>query len=197
MKDLPANNVHELIAWLKANPDKATVGTVGSGSAAHVCEIYFQNNKTGTRFQFVPYRGTGPALQDLLGGTIDLLCAEASNTLPQVQAGRFKAFAVMSETRWPLAPDVPTMEEAGVPGLTISFWHGLWAPKGTPKDIVAKLNTAVVDTLTDPAIRQRLITIGQDIPPRDQLTSEALSAFHKAEIEKWWPIIKAAGIKPE
>ena len=193
---LPASNGTELIAWLKANPDKATAATVGSGSAAHVCGIYFQD-KIGTRLQFVPYRGGAPAMQDLVAGQIDLFCAEASQTLPFLRSGTMKAFAVMSKERWPAAPQVPTMDEVGAPGLTISFWNGMWAAKGTPKEVVAKLDAAVVDALADPAVRQRLTELGHVIATREQQTSAALAAFHKAEIEKWWPLIKAANIKPE
>jgi tripartite-type tricarboxylate transporter receptor subunit TctC len=193
---LPGNSVTELISWLRANPDKASAGIIGSGSAAHLCGINFQN-KTNTRFQFVPYRGAGPATQDLIGGQIDLLCVEASNSLPHVQSGKIKAYAVMGNKRWASAPDVPTMDEAGVPGLHISFWHALWVPKGTPRDIIGKLNAAAVDALSNPAVRQRLTDLGQEIPPRDQLTPEALGAHHKAEVDKWWPIIKAANIKPD
>ena len=193
---LPANDVKELVAWLKANPDKASAGIIGAGSAAHLCGINFQD-KTGTRFQFVPYRGAALATQDLLAGQIDLLCVEASNTLPHVRSGKIKAYAVMGKARWSKAPDVPTMDEAGVPGLYISFWHGLWVPRGVPGGVMARLNAAVVDALTNPAVRARLIELGQEIPPREELTPAALGALHKAEIEKWWPIIKAAGIKPE
>ncbi len=193
--NLPANNLSELIAWLKTNGDKASFGTIGIGSPSHVFATLFQKT-TGTQFQLVPYRGGGPAMQDLVGGQIDLSCLEASNTLANVRAGKIKAFALLSKTRWAQAPEVPTAEESGVP-LAMPFWHGLWVPHGTPKDIVAKLNAAVVEALTDPAISGRLADMGQEIPPRDQLTPEALSAFHKAEIEKWWPVIKAANIKAE
>jgi tripartite-type tricarboxylate transporter receptor subunit TctC len=193
---LPAKDAKELIAWLKANPDKASAATVGAGSAAHVCGLYFQD-KTNTRFQFVPYRGGAPAMQDLVGGQIDLMCAEASQTLTYVRSGKMKAFAVMSKTRWPALPDVPTTDEIGTPGMYISFWHGLWVQRGTPKDVIVKLNGAVVDTLADRTVRQRLIDLGQVIARREQQTPAALAAYHKAEIAKWWPIIKAANIKVE
>jgi tripartite-type tricarboxylate transporter receptor subunit TctC len=192
--DLPANNLKELIAWLKANPDKATGATIGAGSGTQLCLIYLQQN-TGTKFQLVPYRGVAPIMQDLLAGHLDLTCPEAGQTLSLYRAGKIKAFAVMDSTRWFSAPDVPTTDEAGAPGLHMTFWYGLWAPTGTPKDAIAKLNAAVIDTFNDPGVRQRLTEEGQVIPPPEQLTPEALGAHHKAEIEKWWPMIKAAGIK--
>jgi tripartite-type tricarboxylate transporter receptor subunit TctC len=194
---LPPNTLPELIAWLKANGDKATAATVGAGSPGHVSGIHFQN-VTGTRFQFVPYRGGGPANQDLVGGQVDLrIGAEASQMLPHIRAGRTKGYAVLSPRRWPALPDLPTADEAGVSGVHISVWTGLWVPKDTPKDIVTRLNAAVVQTLADPAARQRITDVGFEIPPRDQQTPEALAAFHKAETGKWWPIIKAANIKAE
>jgi tripartite-type tricarboxylate transporter receptor subunit TctC len=192
---LPASDGKELIAWLTANPNKASVATVGVGSAAHLCIIYFQN-KTATQFQTVPYRGGAPAMQDLVAGQIDLMCAEASQTLPYLRSGKMKGFAVMSKARWPAAPEVPTMDEVGAPGMYISFWNGLWVPKGTPKDVIGRLNGAVVETLADPAVRQRLTELGHVIAAREEQTPEALGAFHKAEIDKWFPIIKAANIKP-
>ena len=193
---LPPNNAKEFTAWLKANPGKASAATIGAGSGAHICLLYFQQ-KTGTSFQLVPYRGGAPVMQDLVAGQIDFFCAEASQTLSFLRSGAIKAFAVMSKERWPGAPNVPTMDEVGVSGMYISFWNGLWVPKGTPGDIVAKLNSAIVDTLADPTVRQRLTDLGHVIATREAQTPEALGAFHKAEIEKWWPIIKAANIKPE
>ena len=193
---LPVNDAKELIAWLKANPDTASAATVGAGSAAHVCGLYFQD-RTNTRFQFVPYRGGAPAMQDLVGGQIDLMCAEASQTLTYLRSGKMKAFAVMAKTRWPALPNVPTTDEIGAPGMYISFWHGLWVQKGTPKQVIAKLNNAVVETLADQTVRQRLTDFGQIIATADQQTPSALAAYHRAEIEKWWPIIKAANIKVE
>jgi len=193
---LPPKTAQELIAWLKANPGKTSAATVGAGSGAHICLLYFQQ-KTGTSFQLVPYRGGAPIMQDLVAGQIDFFCAEASQTLSFLRSGAIRAFAVMSKERWPAAPDVPTMDEVGVSGMYISFWHGLWVPKGTPREIVAKLNGAVVDTLADASVRQRLTELGHVIATREEQTPEALGAFHRAEIEKWWPIIKTANIKPE
>ena len=195
-KDLPANDLKGLIAWLKANPDKATAGTGGVGSPPHISGVFFQK-MTGTQFQFAPYRGTAPAMRDLLAGQIDIMIDQASNVLPQLSSGTIKAFAVTSKERLPSAPDVPTVDEAGLPGLYVSVWHGLWAPKGTPADVIAKLNGAVVKSLAEPGTREKLAALGQDIPPADQLTPQALGAFQKAEIEKWWPIVKEAGIKAE
>jgi tripartite-type tricarboxylate transporter receptor subunit TctC len=195
-KDFPANDLKELIAWLKANPDKATAATVGAGSASQVSGVYFQR-ATGTRFQFVPYRGGGPAVQDEVAGHVDLMFNEGTGARPYVLSHQIKAYAVLAKRRWFAAPDIPTSEELGVPGIHISFWHGLWVPKDTPKEIVAKLNATVVDALADATVRKRLTDIGQEIFPRDQQTPEALYAFHQAETEKRWPIIKAAGIKAQ
>jgi len=195
-KATPANNLKELIAWLKANPDKALQGTAGSGSAEHVVGVAFQR-ETGTRFGFVPYRGGGQIMQDLIGGQIDMLIGVTAISLAQVQAGTVKAYAVTAQRRLPAAPDVPTVDEAGLSGFHVSSWHGIWVPKHTPKSIIIQLNAAVVDALADPGVRKRLADMGQEIFPREQQTPEALGAFHKAEIEKWWPIIKAANIKGE
>jgi tripartite-type tricarboxylate transporter receptor subunit TctC len=193
---LPANNTKELIAWLKANSDKATAASVGTGSGAHVCGLYF-GEKTGTKFQFVFYRGGAPAMQDMLAGTIDIMCAEASQTLAHVTAGKMKAYAVMGRKRYAGLPEVPTMEEIGITGMDISFWHGLWAPKGTPKDVVAKLNDAVIKALADPVVQKRVAALGMIIPEQAELTPQALYAYHKGELDKWWPIIKSYGIKAE
>jgi tripartite-type tricarboxylate transporter receptor subunit TctC len=193
----PPNNVSELIAWLKANPHKATAGTVGIASPSQIGGLYFQK-LTGTQFQFIPYRGAAPALTDLLAGQIDMrFGAEASQMLPYLHSGAVKAFAIMGGTRWSAAPDVPTMAEAGVPGLELSFWQAFWAPSGTPGDVISKLNAAATAALADPALSGRLKELGEEMPVREQQTPQALSAFHKAEIEKWWPIIKAAGIKTD
>ena len=192
---VPAKNLNELIAWLKANPDKASQGTGGVG-VSHVTGIFFQK-EIGTRFQFVPYRGLPLAMQDLIAGQIDLMFDQSSNALPYVRAGKIRAYAVMARTRLASAPEIPTVAKAGAPGLHMSVWSGLWAPKGTPKDMIARLNAAVVDALADPTARSQLADLGQEIFPRDQQTPEALRDFHKAEIEKWWPIIQAANIRGE
>jgi len=193
---MPAQDLQGLISWLKQNPDKAAQGTAGAGSPAHIAGAYLQS-MTGTRFQFVPYRGAAPAMQDLVAGQIDLMLDQASNAIPHIRAGRIRAYAVTSKSRLEAAPEIPTVDEAGLPGFYVSVWHGLWAPKGTPKDIIAKLNAAVVEALADDNVRRRLAELGQEIPPRDQQTAEALTVFQKSEAEKWWPIIKAANIKVE
>jgi tripartite-type tricarboxylate transporter receptor subunit TctC len=195
-KAMPAQNLNEFIGWLKANPDKASKGTSGVGSAIHVAGVFLQQ-ETGTRFQFVPYRGGVPAMQDLVAGQIDFMIDLAANALPHVRAGSIKAYAVTDKKRLPSAPEIPTVDEAGVPGLHVSTWFGLWGTKGTPRAVVTKLNASLTEALADPAVRMRFADLGQEMFPREQQTPEALAAFHKAEIEKWWPIIKAAGIKAE
>jgi len=192
----PAKDLRELTVWIKANPDRLSAGTSGVGAATHVAGVLLQQ-LTGTRFQFVPYRGAGPAVQDLVAGQIDLMIDQISNVLGQIRSGRIRGYAVTSKTRALIAPELPSVDEAGLPNFHISVWHGLWAPKSTPKEVVAKLNSAVVETLADVNVRARFAEIGQEIYPIDQQTPEALAALQRAEIEKWWPIIKAAGIKAE
>jgi tripartite-type tricarboxylate transporter receptor subunit TctC len=194
-KTLPADDLKGLIAWLKANPDKASSG-ISLGGIVHVAGVLFQK-ETGTRFQFVPYRGGAPTLQDLVAGQIDLAILDPPTSLAQVRAGRVKAFAVTAAIRLSSAPDIPTVDEAGLPGFYASSWYGLWAPARTPANIIGKLNAAVGVALADPGVRARLADLGLEISPRDQQTPEALAALQKAEIEKWWPIIKAAGIKAQ
>jgi tripartite-type tricarboxylate transporter receptor subunit TctC len=191
---VPAKDLTELIAWLKANQDKAAVGTFATW--ARLLAVDFRNI-TGTRFQIVPYRGAAPAMQDLIAGQIQLMFDQAGNSLPQLRGGKIKAFGVAAKTRLALAPDIPTTDEAGLPEFYLSVWQGLWVPKGTSKDVIAKLNSAVVDALANSNVRQQLTDISQEIPSRDQQTPEVLRAYQKAEAEKWWPIIKAAGIKAE
>jgi tripartite-type tricarboxylate transporter receptor subunit TctC len=195
-KTMPANDLKELIAWLKANPDKASQGTGGVGTTSHIAGLFFQQS-TGTRFTLVPYRGAGPAVQDLVSGQIDLMIDPASNTMPYVRAGTLQAYAVTAKSRMTSIPHVPTVDEAGLPGFHVLNWTAYFAPKGTPASIIAKLNAAVADALTDPAVRSRASDVGQEIFPRELQTPGALAAFHKAEVGKWWPIIKAAGIKAQ
>jgi tripartite-type tricarboxylate transporter receptor subunit TctC len=195
-KNLAANNLLELIAWLKANPDKAMVGMPGAGSSVQVYCAFFQS-LTGTRFQLIPYRGAGPVMQDPLAGHLNFGIESAATVLPQVQAGTVKPYAVTAKRRLAAAPDVPTVDEAGLPGFYTASWYGTWVPKDTPKEIIAKLNAAIVAALGDPTVQARFRSFGQEVVPREQQTPEALGAWHKAEIEKWWPIIKAAGIKIE
>lgn len=192
-KDLPASSLSELIAWLKASPGKGLQGTAGPAAASHIAGLLFQR-ASNTQFQLVPYRGAAPAMQDLLAGQIDMMIDLASNALPHVQAGSIRSYAVTAKSRLASAPNVPTVDEAGLPGYHVGNWFALWAPKDTPPDVMAKLNAAVVDVLSTASVRTRMTELGQDIFPREQLTTEALAAWHKAEIERWWPIIKAAGI---
>jgi tripartite-type tricarboxylate transporter receptor subunit TctC len=192
--DLPVSNLKELIAWLKANPDKASFGTAGQGSPSHIGGAQFQN-VTGTRFQLIPYRGTAPVVPDLVSGQIDMAILDPITSLPQFRAGKIKILAVMGARRGSGSQDIPTTDEAGAPGVYTEPWQGMWAPKGTPKDIVAKLNAAVVAALSDPAIRAKFASQSYELTPRENLTPEFLADFHKAEMKKWFPIIKAAGIK--
>jgi tripartite-type tricarboxylate transporter receptor subunit TctC len=193
-KSVPANNVKELVAWLRSHPGKATSGTAGLATPPSLAGLFFQQT-TRTDFQLVHYRGVGPAMQDLLAGRIELMFDFVANALPQIRAGNIKAYAVLSKARLASLPDVPTVDEAGLPGFYVSSWQAMWAPKGTPASTIAKLNRAAVDALTDPAVQQRLRSLAQDTFPRDQLSPEALGKLQKAEIEKWWPIIQASNLK--
>ena len=195
-KNFPADNLRELIAWLRNNPDKAMAGTSGVGGPSYMAALFFQK-ETGTRFQLLPYRGISLAMQDLLAGQIDLISTGPSVLLSLLADRAIKAYAVTAKARLASAPDVPSVDEVGLPGLYISVWHGLWAPKATPPAIVARLNEAAKGALADPVTRAKLAKLGQEIPPVEQQTPQALAAYQKAEIEKWWPIVKAAGIKPE
>jgi tripartite-type tricarboxylate transporter receptor subunit TctC len=196
-KTIAANNLMEFIAWLKANPDRATLGTSGAGGVTTVGGAFFQR-QTGTRIRFIPYRGgLGSAMQDLVAGQIDFMIDTAANTLPQWRGGAIKAYAVASNERLLAAPDLPTVGEAGLPTFNISAWHAFFFPKGTPKDKIARLNAAATAALADPNVRRRLVDFGFELFPSEQLTPEALGRFHRAETEKWWPMIKAIGISAE
>jgi tripartite-type tricarboxylate transporter receptor subunit TctC len=189
--DLPANTLGELVTWMKANPGK--INFVNQNAAANVSGVLFEN-LTKQKVQFIPYRGAGPAMTDLMSGTVDLLVVQGAVALPQIRAGKIKALANLSPQRSASMSDIPTADETGVPGLYMSGWFGFWAPKGTPKEIVAKLNAATTEALADPAIQKRFTELGLDVAPRAQQTPEGLAAFQKTEIAKWWPIIKDAGI---
>jgi tripartite-type tricarboxylate transporter receptor subunit TctC len=189
--DLPAKTLGELVSWMKANPGK--INFVNQNAAANVTGVLFEN-LTKQNVQFIPYRGAGPAMTDLISGTVDLLVVQGAVALPQIRAGKIKAIANLSPQRSASMADIPTSDESGVPGLYMSGWFGFWAPKGTPKDIIAKLNAATVEALADPALQKRFSDLGLDVAPRAQQTPEGLAAFQKAEIDKWWPIIKSAGI---
>src|SRR5205085_664503 len=195
-KAVPATSLKEFLAWLKAQPAAPTAGTAGAGSGTHIAGLYFENI-TGIKLQYVPYRGTGPAMNDLVAGQIDLIVDQTSNSIQQVRAGNIRAYAIVDAKRVQSAPDIPTTDEAGLPGFHMTLWSGMWVPKGTPKDIIAKLNNAAVEAMNDPAVRKQLENLGLQMPPKDKLTQEALGEWQKAEIARWWPIIKAANVRVE
>jgi tripartite-type tricarboxylate transporter receptor subunit TctC len=191
---VPARTLRELLAWLRSNPTPAAAGTAGAGSGSHIAGLYFES-VAGIKLQYVPYRGTGPAMNDLVAGQIDLIVDQTANSINQVRAGTIRAYAVTDDKRVAQAPDIPTTDEAGLPGFHMTLWSGLWVPKGTPKEIVTKLNAAAVEALGDPHVRKQLENLGLQMPPADQLAPEALGAWQKAEIAKWWPMIRAANVK--
>jgi len=188
---VPAKNLQELLAWLRSRPTPPTAGTAGAGSGSHIAGLYFEK-VTGIKLQYVPYRGTAPAMTDLVAGQIDVIVDQTSNSIAQVRAGTIRAYAVTDGKRVEQASDIPTTDEAGLPGFHMTLWSGLWVPKGTPKEVIAKLNAAAVDALNDLGVRKQLENLGLQLPPTSQLAPEALGAWQKAEIAKWWPMIKAA-----
>ncbi|QOZ34262.1 tripartite tricarboxylate transporter substrate binding protein BugD [Bradyrhizobium sp. CCBAU 53421] len=191
---VPAKSLKELLDWLKSRPAPPTAGTAGAGSGSHIAGLYFEK-VSGIKLQYVPYRGTGPALNDLVAGQIDIIVDQTSNSINQVRAGTIRAYAVTDSKRVANAPEVPTVDEAGLPGFHMTLWSGLWVPKGTPKEIVDRLNVAAIQAMNDPAVKKQLENLGLQMPPKDQLKPEALGAWQKAEIAKWWPVIKAANVK--
>ena len=193
---VPAKDLKEFIAWGKAKGSPVTCATGGPGTPAHVSGVYFKT-QLGVPVEVIHYRGSGPGIQDVIAGHVDMGFEQAANAIPHVRSGRLRPYAVTAKTRLAAAPDIPTVDEAGLPGFYMAVWHGLWVPKGTPAAVIAKLNTAVREALADANVQKRLVDLGQEIPAAEQQSPEALRAFHKAEIEKWWPIIKQAGIRGE
>ena len=193
---IPARDLRELRTWFKANQDKASIGTGGAGTAAHLSAVQFEK-VADINVPIVHYKGTAPVLQDMLGGTIDIAFDQAANALPYIRSGKVKGYAVTARTRLSAAPEIPTVDEAGLPGFYMAVWHGVWAPAGTPKPVIARINAALSEALNDPATREKLAGLGQEIPPADQRTPEALAAHQKSEMDKWWPVIKLAKIKPD
>lgn len=193
---VPAKTLSELLAWMRAKPTPPTAGTAGAGSGSHIAGLYFENI-TDIKLQCVPYRGTAPALNDLVAGQIDIIVDQTSNSIAQVRAGTIRAYAVTDDKRVESAPDIPTTDEAGLPGFHMTLWSGLWVPKNTPKEVVARLNRAAVEALSDPAVRKKFQDLGLEIPTQSQLSPEALGSWQKAEIAKWWPMIRAANVRIE
>ena len=191
---VPAKSLKELMEWLKTRPEPATAGTAGAGSGSHIAGLYLENI-TGIKLQYVPYRGTGPAMNDLVAGQIDIIVDQLSNSITQVRAGTIRGYAVTDTKRAESAPDIPTTDEAGLPGFFMTLWSGMWVPRDTPKEIVARLNAAAIDALNDPVVRKQLENLGLQMPPKDKLAPQALGDWQKAEIAKWWPMIKAANVK--
>ena len=192
----PAKDLKELIAWARSQGKPISSGTGGPGTPSHIMAVYF-GNTTGVPMEPIHYKGSGPAMQDLIAGHIQMGFEQAANAIPHIKGGKIKAYAVTAKTRLAAAPEIPTVDEAGLPNFYMSIWHAYWVPKGTPRAVIDRLNAAIVESLADPAVQKRLADLGQEIPPRDQQTPEALRAHHKAEIDKWWPLIRTAGIKTE
>ena len=192
----PSKDLKELIAWAKSQGKPISSGTGGPGTPSHIMAVYFANT-TGAPMEPIHYKGSGPAMQDLIAGHIQMGFEQAANAIPHIKGGKIRAYAVTSKTRLVAAPEIPTVDEAGLPNFYMSIWHAFWVPKGTPRAVIDRLNAAIVESLADPAVQKRLVDLGQEIPPREQQTPEALRAWHKAEIDKWWPLIKAANIRAE
>lgn len=194
--NVPAKDLKELVAWIKGNPDKVKFGTGGIGGASHIAGIYFMN-RVGVKTEYIAYRGGAPAMQALLGGEVNVYVTQVASAVPQTRPGKIRAYMVTSKKRQEAAPEIPTADEAGMPGLYTSVWHAFWVPKGTPKDVNMKLNAAMIEAMHDPLVRKRFIDLGQEIPSREGMSQQALAKHQKAEIDKWWPLMREAGIKSE